>query len=248
MKMLNEKNNNVIQNEDKYKDKPLKFFDKVTHYELFFVDEFNYPDKDYTVLTDIIIDLKNSDKSKELHIWINSYGGYVINLISLMQVVREFDYVVTICNGAAMSCGFMLWCCGHEKYVSPYSDLMYHAISMITYGKSFEVRLRADFIERQTSILIETTGINKILTEEEIVLGKTSEVWLLGGELIERGIAKDFALYKDRIIPTKSDVFKIGDYIYEKENGTYIKYEKSKDKPINYFEILEKSKEDNRDK
>lgn len=240
--MVNNKENdnkninvNII---DKYAGKPLKFFDKQTHYEMFFIDDFNFPDKDYTVLSDILVDLKNADKSKELHIWINSCGGYVINLISLLQVVLEFKHVVTICNGYAMSCGFYLWCCGKERYVSKFSALLYHALSTGIYGKGLEIKSKGDFTINHNNILLKTTGANNFLTKEEVILGETTEVWFLGDEFINRGVAQDYSLYRNRNIPTNINVLKIVDDIYMEENNEYIKFEKSKDKPLLYEDIL----------
>ena len=238
----NDKENNVAK-EDKYKDKPIKYYDKDDHYELYFIDAFQYPDKDYTVISDIIIDLKNADKDKELHIWINSHGGYVISLTSILQQVLEFKHVVTITTGSAMSCGFMLWCSGHEKFVSPMSELLYHGISAYTGGKGKEIALYGKFIEKELEMLVKILGVDKILTKDELTLGRTSEVWFLGCELIERGVALDYSQYKSRVIPTKTSVIKIGDSIYVNEDDGYIKYEKAKEKEISYLDILEKAKE-----
>ena len=237
-----DKENDIFTN-DKYKDKPLRFYDKNDHYELYFIDAYQYPNKNYTILSDIIIDLKNADKNKELHIWINSHGGYVFSLNSILQQILEFTHIVTITTGAAMSCGFMLWCCGNEKYVSPMSELLYHGISSGFFGKGNEISLYGNFLEKELNMLIKILGVDKILTKEELTLGKTSEVWLLGSELIERKIALDYSQYKCRIIPTTSDAIKIDDDIYIRDDNGYVKYEKSKGNKLTYIDILNKLKE-----
>lgn len=238
MKNENTKKSEVPNTDDKYKDKPIKFVENKTHYDLFYFDNFQFPDKDYTVLADVVMDLKNADKSKELHIWICSYGGFIINLISLIQQINEFDHIVTICNGSAMSCGFLLWCLGHERYVSPISDLLYHAISTGAYGKGFEILSVGKFVERHTDILVRMVGADKVLSREEIKIGETTEVWFLGEDFIKRGVAKDFSEYKNRVIPTKVEVTMHKDKIYFKENGKYIQYEKKSNEGVSYVDII----------
>ena len=48
----------------KYDHKPIKFFDKDDHYELYFVGEFEHDNDNNSVLADLLVDLKEANKDK----------------------------------------------------------------------------------------------------------------------------------------------------------------------------------------
>jgi len=224
--------------DDKYKDKPLRFKDCDTHYELIFVDEFEYPNKEYTVAADILIDLKDADKSKELHIYINSMGGFVCNLSMLLQQVLEFKYVVTIASGTCMSCGFLLFCCGHERYVSPFSALLYHGISGMSWGKGVEISAYGKHLEEALALYVKVLGVDKLLTKQELTKGETTELWFLGQEFIKREIAKDYASFKDRTIPSKTEFITRNGRYFKLEKDKFVEYKKIDKVMLTYQEII----------
>lgn len=70
-----------------------------------------------------------------LHLYINSFGGWVDemwNLISLIEASKTPVY--TYCTGYAMSAGFMIFIAGHKRFISRHARLMYHQPSGGTYG------------------------------------------------------------------------------------------------------------------
>lgn len=223
--------------QDKYANKAIRFVEKPTHYELIFTDDFNMPSSGdggmpaNTLMTDIITDLKAADKSKELHIFVSSYGGYVHSLNMLIQQIVQFKHRVGINLGAACSCGFMLLAYCEELYTSPYATFMYHEMWGVSVGKVEEQRNKSQFDARWWELLVKDSYINEILTSEEIEQGKLTEVWLTGSELIARDQAMDYALYCTRKIPVQSaDFYIVGEDVYRKEGNNYVKY--SKDKPF----------------
>lgn len=235
--------------EDKYKDKAIRFIDKNTHYELIFTDEFVSPssgtlhsDKSYTLITDIIIDMKNADKDKELHIFIGSYGGEVCCLNMIFQQILLFNYRVGINLGMADSCGWMLYFTCHERYTSSFSQFMYHEMSGLRYGKIKELESDIKFCKEWWNELINHTFTKEILTEEELKLGETSEVWLTGAELIKRGKAKDYSEYINRkTIMKLNTAYEFNGKIYLKEDNKFIKYQRSpKSELFTYAELIEK--------
>lgn len=135
----NNKENNVV-NKDKYNGKPIQFYYKDDHYELYFLGDIPYPIKDYTIISNVVNDLENADKSKELYIYIIPYQVLTIILEPILKQISKFKHVVTI-TSSCMSCGFMLWCCGNEKYI--YEDGFF-----IKYEKSEEKkRYLSDILE-----------------------------------------------------------------------------------------------------
>ena len=227
------KNDTIMNNaDDKYRDKAIRFYDKGTHYELIYTDDFNHPTsgdditKPNTVLTDILLDMRNANKDKELHIFVGSYGGAVSCLAMLMQQVLEFKYRVGINLGTACSCGFMLLACCNEIYASCYSEFLYHDMSALMWGKVGELSRSASYFQKVWDELVNSTFVSQILTPEELELGKTSEVFLTGSELIARRTVMDYALYQTRTIPITSndEFYVIGDSVYRKCGNLYKKY------------------------
>lgn len=223
---------------DKYKGQPVRFEDKGDHYELIFTDEFNVPTsgtlmdggKAYTIITDVVTDMRNADHDKELHIFIASYGGEVHALNMILQQVFEFRHRVAINMGMADSCGWMLTFACQERYGSPFCDYMYHEMSGGAWGKTVEIKNQNEFTSRWWKELLDRTDTKNVLTKEELKLGETSQVWFTGAELIKRGAVKDYSEYRCRKVPAKSECWKVGDSIYVKDGDEYVLYKKDRKK------------------
>lgn len=240
----------ITKTDEKYKDRAIRFIDKTTHYELIFTDDFVTPSsgsfddssKSYTLITDVVTDMRNANKDKELHIFIGSYGGQVSALNMIYQQVLTFKYRVAINLGMADSCGWMLYFVCHERYTSPFSQFMFHSMSSFSFGKVQENKNHNHFDEKWWKILLSNTCTEKVLTKDELKLGETSEVWLVGQDIIDRGFAKDYNEYLSRKSLVKNDnVFTVDDKIYVKEDDKYIKYQKSnKSESFTYEELIKK--------
>ncbi len=233
---------------DKYKGQPIRFEDKGDHYELIFTDDFNVPTsgtmsmngKPYTILTDVVTDMRNANHDKELHIFVASYGGEVHALNMILQQVFQFKHRVAINMGMADSCGWMLTFACQERYGSPFCDYMYHEMSCGTFGKNVEIRNQNEFATNWWKELLSRTDTANVLTEEELKLGETSEVWFTGAELIRRKAIRDYSEYIGRKIPVKSECWKVGDAIYVKDGDEYTMYKKDK-KKLDYDGLLKEA-------
>ena len=239
-----------IKNDDnRYNNKAIRFIDKQDHYELVFTDNFDVPTEGslggpaYTTITDVIMDLKEADKSKELHIFVGSYGGAVHSLNMLIQHITQFKYVVGINLGYACSCGFMLLAYCNEIYTTPYATFLYHDMSSLMFGKITELKNVTKWQEKWWSILVDGSHIDELLTPEEIKLGETSEVWLTGQDLLDRHVVNHYDLYIKRSIlkPVNDEFYIIGNEIYRKEGNVfqrYIKDKSSKRNNLNYHQLV----------
>ena len=203
---------------NKYENRPIRWLDKGNHYELIFTDDFVTPSSGFwdgpigggnSQLTDIILDMRAGDKSKEVHVFIGSFGGEVAALNMILQQLLTYDYRVGINLGTACSCGWMLLFACQERYVSPFSQAMYHDISHVAFGKHSEIQRSAEHSNKWQQELLKATDAAKVLTEKEIELGKTSEVWFTGAELIKRGAARDYNEYLQRPMPYASGMLYI---------------------------------------
>ena len=251
--IIEKKKNDGLMDVDKYKDKAIRFADKGTHYELFFTDDFNIPSsgsygnsKPETLITDIVQDLKEADKTKELHIFVGSFGGAAVCLNMILTQILQFNHRIGINLGYACSCGFILLCSCNEVYTEPYAVFMYHAMSTLNYGKVQEIRNINEFDLKWWRMLAEVSHASSILTAEELKLAETSEVWLTGEDLLKRGSVMPMELYRRRhaLMPNTTDFFVVGDDVYRKENGVFQRYvrdTKSKHRKLCYTEILVKN-------
>ena len=244
---------------DKYSKCAIRWIDKNDHYELVFTDDFVTPSSSgrmptpgsglsslfgNSLLTDIVIDMRDGDKSREVHVFVGSFGGEVAALNMILQQLLTYQYRVGINLGTACSCGWMLLFACQERYVSPFSQAMYHDISSLCLGKHSEVQRSAEFMNRWQKELLKCTDTEKFLTKKEMELAHTSEIWFTGRELIERGAAKNYDEYLKRRIPFPAhDVVHVGCDLYAKNyDGKWERLAKTDDAPLTYPELLAKSK------
>jgi ATP-dependent Clp protease protease subunit len=228
--------------DDDYFNQPVIFRDCDDHYELIYTGEFEDVGRDSIAVTKLIQDLKDGNKDTELHILINSIGGSVDNLSFVLQQVLQYRHRVTVCCGSALSAGFILWACGNERYVSPYSELMYHTIYSGYEGKGTELASYGAHVERLTDELMDAVDMKSLISEEDMQKGKSTEVWYLGKDFIDSGKAKDYSEYAMRQIPVSALITIAGDRFFAKSGEKYIELTVASDREYEYGEILEINK------
>ncbi len=87
---------------------------------------------------------------KIIPVVIDSYGGQVYSLMSMIAAIRDAELpVATIVEGKAMSCGAVLLTFGEEglRFADPDATIMIHDVSSGGYGKIEE--LKADVKEAE---------------------------------------------------------------------------------------------------
>jgi len=95
---------------------------------------------------------------KILPIIIDSYGGEVYSLLSMLDSINQVRgdmKVATIARGKSMSCGAILLSQGDEgyRYMSPYSTLMIHDFSSGGSGKTEEIKADARETDRLNDLI-----------------------------------------------------------------------------------------------
>ncbi len=225
--MKRSKENNMA---DEERLKTIQFIEKDKRYELWFMDEFIAPGnncgedkKQNADLCDVVIKLMNADALKELHVFIYSIGGDIGILSTLLQAVKRFRRTVAVNLGVADSCGWVLFFSCNERYASPHSEFLYHEASFNLNGKVKEHILFSQFTEKLLSQLF-SGDVTLYLTDDEKALGKTTEVFLTGKDIIERGGCKDFSLYDKRISPEKDTLFSFDNKLFKWEKGMMQEY------------------------
>lgn len=236
----------INNTENDYFKEPVCFKDCEDHYELIYTGAFESIGRQSWEITNLLQDLKKGDKDTELHIFISSMGGDCENLSLVLQQVLQYHYRVTVCCGAALSAGFILWACGHEKYVSPYSELMYHTIYSGYEGKGMELTEYGNHIERLTSQLIDAVNMKELISEQDMQKGKSTQVWYIGEDFIKSGKAKNYSEYEKRKIPSGQMVVLAGDRLFAKCDKNYVELIANCDKEYSYKEILQMNQEKNK--
>ena len=233
---------------NKYDNRAIRWLDEGDHYELIFTDDFVTPSSGFwdgpigvgnSQLTDILLDMRAGNKSKEVHVFVGSFGGEVAALNMILQQLLTYEYRVGINLGTACSCGWILLFACQERYVSPFSQAMYHDIAHVAYGKHSEIQRSAEHSYKWQQQLLKATDADKVLTERELELGKTTEVWFTGQELIERGAAKDYGEYLTRKTPMPGIGLMMGhDGYYIPGAQGWTKVELVEHETISYAELL----------
>lgn len=120
---------------------------------------------------------------------IDSYGGQVYSLMSMIGVIKSSPVpVATISTGKSMSCGALLFSCGTEGYrfMDPYATLMIHDVSSGAFGKVEEIKADAKEVERLNDTVYKIMATNVGKAEDyflKIVHDKKSHAdWYLTAE------------------------------------------------------------------
>lgn len=94
---------------------------------------------------------------------IDSYGGQIDALMSMCSDIRYADRpVATIAVGKAMSCGAVLLTCGTRgfRYSDPMTRIMVHEASSGDYGKTSDVTVSTEELQRMNTQLMEMMSRN----------------------------------------------------------------------------------------
>ncbi len=149
--------------------------------------------------TKLVSDLHDiSKKFNIIEVWVSSDGGYVTILTEIIEALRNFKTVVTICNSSASSAGAMIWSLGDIRVVSPFSQLMWHRESYGYYGKTNQ---HEDVLESQKKVfpILMEYCVGDILTQEEKDKAMYTEIHKSGKEMIESGFAIEYQDYQQRV-------------------------------------------------
>lgn len=95
---------------------------------------------------DKVISVTREDPNEPIVVYIDSYGGQVDSLASMIETLDEVpNPVVTVAMGKAMSCGAILLSHGDLRWVGKHSRVMIHEVSAGTGGDVHD--MYADAVE-----------------------------------------------------------------------------------------------------
>lgn len=123
--------------------------------------------------------LESEDPDKEIHFYINSPGGSIVDGMAIVDTMNYIKCPVsTICVGMAASMGSVLLACGEKgkRYATPNSEVLIHQPliggSGLS-GQTTDIKIHTDHLvktrEKLNKLLSEKTGqsIEKIMEDTE---------------------------------------------------------------------------------
>jgi len=152
------------------------------------------------------IALAHNTGQKVIPIVIDSYGGQVYSLMSMISAVIHSELTIaTIVEGKAMSCGAILFSFGEKglRFMDPNATVMIHDVSSMEYGKVEEIKASAEETERLNQIVYKMMARNCGKKDDhflKIVHKKGHADWFLdANECKKQGIADQIRVPKFNI-------------------------------------------------
>lgn len=95
------------------------------------------------------------DPSRPVIVYIDSYGGSVDALASMIETLEEIpNPIITVCIGKAMSCGAILLSHGDVRFCGKHSRVMIHEVSAGAYGDIHDMHADVQEFKRMNEYFI----------------------------------------------------------------------------------------------
>jgi ATP-dependent Clp protease protease subunit len=86
-------------------------------------------------------EIAHLDPAHPITIYIDSYGGQVYSLLSMIETLRQVSNpIITVCLGKAMSCGAVLLAMGDHRFIGEDSQVMIHEMSAGAFGSIDDIK------------------------------------------------------------------------------------------------------------
>ena len=108
-----------------------------------------------TVIAQLLF-LESEDSKKDIHLYINSPGGYVHSGLALYDTIKHIKPAVsTICVGVAASMASVLLSAGEKgkRYILPNAEVMIHQPLGGAQGQATDIEISARHIIKQRELL-----------------------------------------------------------------------------------------------
>lgn len=164
---------------------------------LIMFDEFN-KSASFGIMTGILSSARDNDE--DINIFINSYGGFVDDLMAMIDTMNLVkNDISTIGLGCCASCGAVLLACGTrgKRYITENARVMIHQISAGTFGKTSDMQITVDEVNRvndqMATILAKATKKSKKQILEDI----KDDKWFTAQEALEYGLVDKIIKQED---------------------------------------------------
>lgn len=131
-------------------------------------------------------------------LYINSGGGSCTAGFALINAMKTVDSpIVTIINSEVCSMGGHISVAGNHR--TCYEDSVFMAHDPATYMEDYfgKIKYRARFLERYFDIIEANLRRHTKLSDEELLLARHGELWLVADEMLEKGIVDEIIVHED---------------------------------------------------
>ena len=139
---------------------------------------------------DLSQQLADMQDVSQINVYINSYGGEVMEGLAIYNALKRHKaHVTTYCDGSACSIASVIFMAGDERIMSNPSFLMIHDAWTWCSGNAAELRKQADVLDTITSASVAAYMARVNITEEKLRELMKAETWLTHDEAVEMGFA-----------------------------------------------------------
>lgn len=138
-----------------------------------------------------IIELEHEDPSKDIILYIDSYGGNYHSFIAIHDVMRLCRCnIATVCIGKAMSAAQMLLISGTKgkRFITPNATIMMHQISTGFFGNLKEMENEVMLTQRYQKTLEKMIISYTKITKNELSKFMSKEMYFTAEEAVKYGI------------------------------------------------------------
>jgi len=126
---------------------------------------------------------------KPITIMMNTQGGSCESGLAIIDTIQRVESkVITFINGMVCSMGTHIALAGDIRWATKHSSWMNHDLSDYIWDTSQKIKDRAVFLEKYSNIFVNQMKAKTKLTSKDFKKAKNSELWLIGDELLEKGI------------------------------------------------------------
>ena len=145
-----------------------------------------------------------------IHLHINSPGGSIYDMWALVDLILTSQTpIYTYCYGYAMSAAFVLFICGHRRFIAPHATLMYHQLSSTQEGTYANLAENFDELTWLQSnieqVILSLTDMDKEILSE-VRTGKR-DLFIHSQDAIDMGIADEIINFLD-VLPEEEIIEK----------------------------------------
>ena len=153
----------------------------------------------YNLLYLLNEDNKKENKEKDfkrepIKIYINSNGGYVQDMWSLVDIMLNSKTpIYTYCTGYAMSAAFNIFLAGHKRFCTLHSTFMYHQMSCVRSGKYQELVEDREEMDCSQKMIEEYVIERTELTQADIddIREKKKDFYIHSADALKWGIVDE---------------------------------------------------------
>lgn len=170
-----------------------------------------------------------SPQKSKIKMWINSPGGYVSSLMSIIDTMNNIQTPIeTYCLGTAASCAAVLLANGKKgkRFIGKNSHVLLHQVSSVAYGNIKDMEIDLEYAKRLNEQIIDL--LSKATGKDSKTIKKDMErdLWLNAEEALEYGIV-------DKILDDNSNEIKVFNKIKDNMETKGAEYSNKEKKMLN---------------